>query len=107
MLLAEPATAISEQDFTKPEPVYTEYEDGSYITKTSKGKRYMKVKADKRKQAGRRESWLKPQRKQRRTDKAMNIGTFISENRSNYSEDFEEKMSSLNEEIENILIEGN
>ena len=107
VLLAEPATAISEQDFTKPEPVYTEYEDGSYITKTSKGKRYMKVKADKRKQAGRRESWLKPQRKQRRTDKAMNIGTFISENRSNYSEDFEEKMSSLNEEIENILIEGN
>ena len=105
VLLAEPATEISEQDFTKPAPVYTEYEDGSYITKTSKGKRYMKVKADKRKYAGRRESWVKPQRKPRRFDKAMGIGTFISENRSNYSEDFEKRMSSLNEEIEKILIE--
>jgi len=107
VLLAEPATEISEQDLTKPEPVYTEYEDGSYITKTSKGKKYMKVKADKRKYAGRRESWVKPQRKPRRIDKAMGIGTFISENRSNYSEDFEKRMSSLNEEIEKILIEEN
>jgi hypothetical protein len=37
----------------------------------------------------------------------MGIGTFISENRSNYSEDFEKRMSSLNEEIEKILIEEN
>ena len=107
VLLAEPATAIAEHDFTKPEPVYTEYEDGSYITKTSKGKRYMKVKGDKRKYAGRKESWTKPQRKPRRIDKAMSIGTLVRENRSNYSGDFEKRMSTLNEEIDNILLGEN
>ena len=109
VLLAEPAAPIAEQDSDGPEPVYTEYSDGSYVTKKSKGKRYMKVKPvdDGRRTAGRRESWLKPQRKQRRLNTAMGIGTFISENRSNYSEDFEKRMSALNEEIENILIEEN
>ena len=109
VLLAEPASPIAEQDSDGPEAVYTEYEDGSYVTKTSKGKKYMKVKADKRKYAGRKESWSKPTgfRKPRNTLKALSIGTLVRENRSNYSGDFEKRMSTLNEEIENILIEEN
>ena len=67
----------------------------------------MKVKGDKRKYAGRKESWMKPQRKPRRVDKAMSIGTLVRENRSNYSGDFEKRMASLNEEIDNILLEEN
>jgi hypothetical protein len=89
----------------KPAAVYTEFEDGSYLTQGSKGKRYRKKKFDNREKAGRKESWLNKPRKPRNVFKAMSIGTLVKENKSNYSEDFENKMSSLNEEMDRILSE--
>ena len=89
----------------KPAAVYTEYEDGSHITKGSNGKRYKYVKHDRRREAGRKESWMNVPRKPRNVFKAMSIGTLVKENKSNYSEDFENKMSSLNEEMDKILSE--
>ena len=44
-------------------------------------------------------------RKPRNIFGAMAKGTFIKENKSNYSEDFENRMSSLNEEMDRILSE--
>jgi len=85
---------------------YTEYEDGSHTTKGSKGKKYWSVKHDKREKAGRKESWgATKQRKPRDINKALSIGTLVKENKSNYSEEFENKMSSLNEEMDRILSE--
>ena len=90
----------------KPAVEYAEYADGSYVTKGSKGKRYTKKKYDGREKAGRKESWgaTKP-RKSRNINRAMSVGTLVKENKSNYSEDFENKMSSLNEEMDRILSE--
>ena len=105
VLLATPEGGAKRSD-DKPAAIYTEYEDGSYTTSKSKGKRYKKERVDDRQRAGRKESWgaTKP-RKQRDIFKAMSIGTFVKENKSNYSEEFENKMSSLNEEMERILSE--
>ena len=61
----------------KPAAVYTEYEDGSYETEGSKGKSYKKVKHDKRREAGRKESWMNVPRKPRNIFGAMGKGTFI------------------------------
>ena len=105
VLLATPEGGGKRSD-DKPAAVYTEYEDGSHTTKGSKGKKYWSVKHDKREKAGRRESWgVGTPRKPRNVFKAMSKGTFIKENKSNYSEDFENKMSSLNEEMDRILSE--
>ena len=90
----------------KPAAIYAEYEDGSHTTKGSKGKRYFSVKHDKRREAGRKESWgVGKPRRPRDVFKAVSIGTLVKENKSNYSEDFEKKMSSLNEEMDRILSE--
>ena len=105
VLLATPEGGGKKKN-DKPAAVYTEYEDGSHTTKGSKGKKYSSVKHDKRETAGRRESWgVGTPRKPRNVFKAMSKGTFIKENKSNYSEDFENKMSSLNEEMDRILSE--
>lgn len=103
VLLATPEGGGKKED--KPAAIYTEYEDGSYETKGSKGKSYKRTDHDKRREAGRFESWTNPTRKQRDITKALSIGTLVKENKSNYSEDFEKRMSSLNEEIERILSE--
>ena len=104
VLLATPEGGGKKRD--KPAAIYAEYEDGSHTTKGSKGKRYFSVKHDKRREAGRKESWgVGMPRKPRNIFGAMAKGTFIKENKSNYSEDFENKMSSLNEEMDRILSE--
>jgi len=105
VLLATPEGGGKRSD-DRPAAVYTEYEDGSHTTKGSKGKKYLSVKYDKREKAGRKESWgaTKP-RKPRNINRAMSVGTLVKENKSNYSEDFENKMSSLNEEMDRILSE--
>ena len=103
VLLATPEGGGKKHD--KSAAVYTEYEDGSHTTKGSKGKKYWSVKHDKRKDAGRKESWMNIPRKPRNIFGAMAKGTFIKENKSNYSEDFENRMSSLNEEMDRILSE--
>ena len=103
VLLATPEGGGKKHD--KPAAIYAEYEDGSHTTKGSKGKRYFSVKHDKRREAGRKESWTNKPRKPRNVFKAMSIGTLVKENKSNYSEDFENRMSSLNEEMDRILSE--
>jgi hypothetical protein len=104
VLLATPEGGGKKPD--KPAAIYTEYEDGSHTTKGSKGKKYWSVKHDKREKAGRKESWgATKQRKPRDINKALSIGTLVKENKSNYSEEFENKMSSLNEEMDRILSE--
>ena len=105
VLIASPEGGGKRKD-DKPSAIYTEFEDGSHTTKGSNGKRYHSVKHDKRREAGRRESWgVGKPRKPRNVFKAMSIGTLVKENKSNYSEDFELRMSSLNNEMEKILSE--
>ena len=104
VLLATPEGGGKKHD--KPAAIYAEYEDGSHTTKGSKGKRYFSVKHDKRREAGRKESWgVGKPRRPRDVFKAVSIGTLVKENKSNYSEDFENRMSSLNEEMDRILSE--
>jgi len=105
VLLATPGGGEKRSD-DKPAAIYAEFEDGSYVTKGSKGKRYKQKQSDDRKKRGARESWgaSKP-RKPRDIFKAMSVGTLVKENKANYSEDFENKMSSLNEEMDRILSE--
>jgi len=105
VLLATPEGG-GKRDGDKPAAIYAEFEDGSHVTKGSKGKRYRSVAQDRREKAGRRESWgVGKPRKPRNVFKAMSIGTLVKENKSNYSEDFEQRMSSLNEEMDKILSE--
>ena len=90
----------------KPAAIYAEFEDGSYTGPKDKGKRYKKRERDRRKDAKRKESWgVGKPRRPRDVFKAVSIGTLVKENKSNYSEDFEKKMSSLNEEMDRILSE--
>jgi len=105
VLLATPEGGGKISD-DKPAAIYTEFADGSYTGEKDKGKRYKKKKRDRRKDAGKLESWGVPgPRKPRNIFGAMAKGTFIKENKSNYSEDFENRMSSLNEEMDKILSE--
>ena len=90
----------------KPSAVYTEFADGSYTGPKDKGKRYEKKKNDNRKTAGRKESWgVNKPRKPRNLNKALSIGALVKENKSNYSEEYENRMSLLNEEMDKILSE--
>ena len=90
----------------KPAAIYTEFADGSYTGPKDKGKRYKKVESDRRRNAKRRESWgTSGPRKPRNVFASMAGGAFIKENKSNYSEEFENRMSSLNEEMDRILSE--
>jgi len=106
VLLATPGGGGKKPD--KAAAIYTEFADGTTTTNKSKGKRYKPVETDRREYAGALESWGARgyrQAQDRNIADAMRKGTFISENKSNYSEDFENKMSSLNEEMNKILSE--